>query len=141
MLKSLLFSSLLVFGLSANTLTQPEIIFQKKCQMCHALAAPENDQEQKTMVAPFMSLAMRSVTIGIDALEEPKDNKELRKLTIEHIEDYIFNPSPEKSFCEDIIFEKFRYMPSLERFISIKEAKIVAPWVYDTFAPTNYQVK
>lgn len=53
MLKSLLFSSLLVFGLSANTLTQPEIIFQKKCQMCHALAAPENDQEQKAMVAPL----------------------------------------------------------------------------------------
>lgn len=47
-----------------------------------------------------MSLAMRSVTIGIDALEEPKDNKELRKLTIEHIEDYIFNPSPEKSFVK-----------------------------------------
>jgi hypothetical protein len=32
-------------------------------------------------------------------------------------------------------------MPSLERFISIKEAKLVAPWVYDTFAPANYQVK
>ncbi|PKN15707.1 MAG: hypothetical protein CVU67_00030 [Deltaproteobacteria bacterium HGW-Deltaproteobacteria-24] len=141
MRKSIWLLPFIVLSLSANTLTQPEIIFQKKCQMCHALTAPNNEAEQKAMVAPFMSLAMKSVTIGIDALEEPKNNKELRKLTIEHIEDYIFNPSPEKSFCEDIIFEKFRYMPSLEGFISIKEAKIVAPWIYDSFAPEHYLVK
>jgi hypothetical protein len=32
-------------------------------------------------------------------------------------------------------------MPSLKGFISLKEAKIVAPWVYDTFAPEHYKVK
>lgn len=124
-----------------ENLTQPEVIFQKKCQMCHALNAPNNDAEKKAMAAPYMSLAMKSVTIGIDALEEPKNIEELRRLSIAHIEDYIFHPSPEKSYCEDVIFEQFRYMPSLERFISIKEAKIVAPWIYDTFAPTQYQLK
>jgi hypothetical protein len=140
MIKKLTF---LLFACSAwaENLTQPEVIFQKKCQMCHSLTAPENDVQKKAMVAPYMSLAMKSVTIGIDAMEEPKNNEELRRLTIEHIEDYIFKPTAEKSFCEDIIFEQFRYMPSLERFISIKEAKIVAPWVYDTFAPDNYKVK
>lgn len=132
--------SLLVCAWSEN-LTQPEVIFQKKCQMCHSISAPNNDAEKKAMVAPYMSLTLKSVTIGIDALEEPKNNAELRRLSIAHIEDYIFHPSPEKSFCEDIVFEQFRYMPSLERFISIKEAKIVAPWVYDTFAPEKYKVK
>lgn len=125
----------------AEGLSEPQLIFEKKCQMCHSKNAPSNEAEKKAMVAPFMALSLKSVTIGIDALEEPKSNKELRELTIAHIEDYIFNPSPQKSFCEDIIFERFRYMPSLERFISIKEAKIVAPWIYDTFAPKKYQVK
>ncbi|MFA7083644.1 MAG: cytochrome c [Arcobacteraceae bacterium] len=139
----LISGALLFIGLNlyANELKSPELIFLKKCQMCHALEAPNNDLEKKAMAAPYMSLAMNSVTIGIDAMEEPKNNTELRELTIAHIEDYIFNPTPEKSFCEDIIFNQFRYMPSLEKFISIKEAKIVAPWVYDTFAPKQYQVK
>lgn len=141
MVKKLTFLLFVCGSLWAENLTQPEVIFQKKCQMCHSLNAPNNDAEKKAMVAPYMSLAMKSVTIGIDAMEEPKNNEELRHLTIEHIEDYIFKPTVEKSFCEDIIFEQFRYMPSLERFISIKEAKIVAPWVYDTFAPDNYKVK
>lgn len=141
MIKITLSLLLLSASIWADTLLEPQMIFLKKCQMCHALEAPNNDAEKKAMAAPYMSLAINSVTIGIDALEEPKNNEELRQLTIAHIEDYIFKPTAEKSFCEDMIFDQFRYMPSLERFISVKEAKIVAPWVYDTFAPKQYQVK
>ncbi len=141
MTKIITFFLFLSITIWADNLTDPKLIFEKKCQMCHSKNAPENDAQKKAMVAPFMSLAMKSVTVGIDALEEPKNNKELRALTIAHIEDYIFNPSPQKSFCEEIIFEKFRYMPSLEGFISVKEATLVAPWIYDTFAPKKYQVK
>ncbi|WP_419771076.1 MAG: hypothetical protein ACNI3C_04590 [Candidatus Marinarcus sp.] len=135
--------SILIFMmllLNAKELTDPAVIFQKKCQMCHALNSPSNDAELKSMAAPYMPLAMKSVVTGIDAIEEPKNNQELKTLTVAHIKDYIFNPSAEKSFCEDIIFEKFRYMPPLGRFISKEEATIVAPWVYDNFAPIKYKV-
>ena len=107
--------------------------------MCHALEGPNSVEEKKAMAAPYMPLAMKSVTIGIDAIEEPANNKELRKLVIEHIEDYIFNPTPDKSYCEEIIFKKYNYMPSLERFVTPEQAKIVAPWIFDNFAPQKYR--
>jgi len=135
------FLLLLLFVSSSFTkeLTDPAMIYTKKCKMCHWLNPPENMAQKAEMSAPYITLAMRSVTIGIDAVEEPKDKKELRKLTIEHIEDYIFNPSADKSFCENIIFKNYRYMPSLTRFISKKEASIVAPWIFDNFAPKKYR--
>lgn len=140
MFKSILSLLLLVFVLEAKDLKEPALIFQKKCQMCHNLNAPNSVQERDAMVAPYIRLSLKSVTVGIDAVEEPKNNEELRELAIEHIKDYIFNPTKDKSYCEEVIFEKFRYMPSLKRFISQEEANIVAPWIYDNFAPKKYRV-
>lgn len=119
----------------ANNLSNPQTIYQKKCQMCHAMDYPETIEEKKAQVAPNMLMVMRNIGIGIEAVEEPKDKEELRKIVIEFMNDYIFNPSPEKSYCEEIIFKHFDYMPSLKGFISKKEAEIVVPWIYDTFSP------
>ena len=127
-----LFLALFSFG---NNLTNPQTIYQKKCQMCHALDYPETLEEKKAQVAPNMLMTMKNINIGIEAIEEPKNKEELRKIVIEFMNDYIFNPSPEKSYCEEIIFKNFDYMPSLKGFISEKEAQIVTPWIYDTFSP------
>lgn len=119
----------------ANNLTNPQTIYQKKCQMCHSIDFPETIKERDALVAPNILLVMRNINIGISAIEEPKDNKELRKLVIEFMNDYVFNPTPKKSYCEETIFKHFDYMPSLKGFISKKEAEIVIPWIYDTFSP------
>lgn len=140
MKKILILSLALLVSLWSKNLTNPETIYIKKCQSCHKMQSPINDKESFETSAPYITLAMKSVVTGIDAIEEPKNNKELRALVIEHIEDYIFNPTADKSFCEDIIFKKYDYMPSLTRFISKKEAAIVAPWIYDSFAPNKYKV-
>lgn len=141
MLRTWMMISLFISALFSQDLDNPAKIYTKKCLMCHAFNAPENEQEQNLMAAPYITLAMKSVAYGVDAIEEPKDNESLRKLVIEHIEDYIFNPSQDKSYCEQIIFDKFRTMPSLQGFISQKEAQLVAPWIYDNFAPEKYKVK
>ncbi|RXJ58177.1 hypothetical protein [Candidatus Marinarcus aquaticus] len=141
MLRILVIISFFITLLLSKDLNNPAKIYTKKCLMCHAVNAPENEREQALMAAPYITLAMKSVSYGVDAIEEPKNNKELRKLVIEHIEDYIFNPSQDKSYCEQIIFDQFRNMPSLKGFISQKEAQLVAPWIYDNFAPEKYKVE
>ena len=139
MIKAILLICTLTLFANAKELKDPEVIYLKKCQMCHALQGPENMEEKRAMAAPYITLAMKSVVTGVDAIEEPKNNKELRALVIEHIEDYIFNPTADKSYCEDIIFKNYNYMPSLKRFITPKQASIVAPWIYDNFAPIKYR--
>ncbi|WP_419766336.1 MAG: hypothetical protein ACNI28_06150 [Arcobacter sp.] len=128
------FLFLISFSL-ANNLTNPQIIYQKKCQMCHALDYPDNIEEKKAQVGPNILMVMKNLNIGIEAVEEPKNKEELRELVIEFINDYIFEPTPQKSYCEEVIFKHFDYMPSLKGFISKKEAQIVVPWVYDNFSP------
>jgi cytochrome c len=110
-------------------------IYAKKCAMCHNTDGPETYEEKKAMVAPPMLLAMKSVTIGVDAIEEPKNKKQLRLLVIDFLKDYVMEPHRDKSFCEDIMFKRFGVMPSLKGFISKEQLDIVIPYVYDTFAP------
>jgi hypothetical protein len=135
MLRNLFIFLFFVSFTFANNLTDPQTIYQKKCQMCHALDYPETLEEKNAQVGPNMRMVMRNIGIGIEAIEEPKDKKELRKIVIAFMNDYIFNPTPQKSYCEEIIFKHFDYMPSLKGFISKKEAEIVVPWIYDTFTP------
>jgi hypothetical protein len=135
MIRNLSVFLLLVSFVFANNLTNPQTIYQKKCQMCHAMDYPDTLEEKKAQVAPNILMVMRNISIGIEAVEEPKNKEELRKLVIEFMNDYIFEPTPQKSYCEEIIFKHFDYMPSLKGFISKQEAQIVVPWVYDTFSP------
>lgn len=140
-----MFKSLLLFALvfscssfAKAPTTAPEI-FQKKCAMCHSIHGAETYEEQKAMVAPYLTLALRSVTIGVDAIEEPSNKKELRALTIDFLKDYMMNPHQDKAFCEEIIFKNYNTMPSLKGFITQEQLDIVIPYVYDNFAPKQQE--
>lgn len=110
-------------------------IYAKKCAMCHKTNGPETYEEKKAMVAPPITLSMKSVTIGVDAVEEPKTKEQLRTLVIAFLKDYMWEPHRDKSFCEDIIFTRFNLMPSMKGFVTPKELDKVLPYVYDEFAP------
>ncbi len=127
-------SILSVAGFSKES-RSPELIFQKKCAMCHTIGKPKNKQFKKRMVAPPVDVAMKGVVVTIDAVEGPFKDDELKKESIMFLKDYLFNPSREKTNCEDIVVEKFGMMPSLKGFISQEELDIVVPWVYDKFKP------
>ena len=119
----------------SNNLTNPQTIYLIKCQMCHALDYPDSVEEKKAMAAPNILTVMKNISKGVDAIEEPKTKEELKTLVVEFMKDYIYNPTPAKSYCEDIAFKRYDYMPSLKGFISPKELDIVLPWVYDNFTP------
>lgn len=130
----ILFFTTLLFS---SDMKNPEKIFQKKCQMCHALNKPTNETELRLKAAPDIFTTMKNLTKGIDALEEPKTKEDLRKLVIEFIKDYSFNPEKEKGYCEEMVYKSFNVMPSLKGFIKEEELNIVAPWIYDNFAPKD----
>lgn len=119
----------------SNNLTEPQTIYLKKCQMCHALDYPDSVEEKNASAAPNILTVMKNISKGIDAIEEPKTKEELKILVVEFMKDYIYNPVPSKSYCEDMVFKRYDYMPSLKGFISEKELDIVLPWVYDNFTP------
>ena len=139
MIKNLLIFLFFANIVFANNLTNPQTIYLKKCQMCHALDYPNSVEEKKALAAPNILTIMKNISKGVDAIEEPKTKEELKALVIEFMKDYVFNPTPSKSYCEDIVFKKFDYMPSLKGFISPKELEIVLPWVYDNFTPKENQ--
>ncbi len=142
MLRFLLLLSLLShLILFANETQSAQKIYQKKCAMCHNIEAPESIAESKAMVAPYLRLALRSVYIGVDAIEDPATKTEHKKLTLAFLKDYIFNPHQDKSFCEDIIFERFQTMPSLKGFIREKELDQVLDYIYDNFSPTHDELE
>jgi len=87
------------------------------------------------MVAPPIFIAMRCVVVGVDAIEDPSSQKELRSLSIEFLKDYLKEPTRDKGYCEDMSYKKFGSMPSLKGFISDKQLDIVAPWVFDNYSP------
>ena len=127
-----------LINLNAKTLKDPATIFAKKCAMCHTIYGPESMAEKKAMVAPYMMLAMRSVVIGVDAIEEPKNMQELKQEVVKFLNTYLMNPVRDESFCEDIIFQRFGVMPSMKGFITPEELQQLTPWIFDQFSPKDY---
>ena len=134
-LSTILLLGLISTSINAKEMNSPEKIFQKKCQVCHNLTRPNNKQEKMKMSAPPISVAMGNTIIGIDAVEGPVSDKELRELSIEFLTDYLKEPTREKGYCEDMVYKKFGSMPSLKGFMTNKQIDIVVPWVVDTYAP------
>ena len=134
-LSTALLLGLITTSINAKGMNSPEKIFLKKCQVCHNLTKPKNKQEKMRMAAPPIYIAMRSVIIGVDAIEGPVSDKELRELSIEFLTDYLKEPSQEKGYCEDISYKRFGTMPSLKGFMTDNQIDTVVPWVIDTFSP------
>ncbi|MCI0501715.1 MAG: hypothetical protein L0Y61_08215 [Epsilonproteobacteria bacterium] len=133
---------LVVQTLQAKDLRTAPVLFEKKCQMCHASTLPKTPQEQNKMVSPPMAVVMKNTVMGIDAeLDVGTPDAELRKVTISFMKDYLYNPDRKKSNCEDISFDRFGMMPSLKGFITEEELDVVLPWVYDSFKPTKVNGK
>lgn len=135
MFKILISSLIISLTLFANSTREADLIYLKKCQMCHALNHPTTQEEKKSQAAPNILTVMKNLTIGIDAIEEPKTKEELRELVIEFMKEYIYEPIPRKGYCEDSVYKSYGFMPSLKNFITKEEMEVVIPWVYDTFSP------
>ncbi len=125
----------------ANEPRDPEVIFAKKCAMCHIVGKPQTNAQMQSMVAPPIDVAMSGVVITIDAVEGPLSDEELEAESIAFLKDYLFNPTRDKTNCEDMVVKKFGMMPSLKGFLSEAERDVVVPWVYENFKPVKINGK
>lgn len=128
-------AALLGSSLFAKELRAPEVLFMKKCVMCHVMERPQNKLERKAMAAPAIKTVVAGAVITIDAVEGPMKDEDLRTASIEFMKDYFFNPSKDKANCEGFVVKKFGLMPSMKGFVSKEEMDILVPWVYDNFKP------
>ena len=145
-MKNKLLTSILTLGVVGTTLIAkeprgPEVIFQKKCAMCHIVGKPKNKLVKKKMSGPPIDVAMKSLVITIDAVDGPFKDDELREESITFLKDYLINPTRDKTNCEDMVVRKFGMMPSLKGFISNEELDIVVDWTYDTYKPLKINGK
>ncbi len=133
---------LFVQTLQAKELRSALILFEKKCQMCHASTLPKTPEEQNKMVSPPIAVVMKNTVMRIDAeLDVGMPESEIRKIAIPFMKDYLCNPDRKKTNCEDISFDRFGMMPSLKGFITEDELDVMLPWVYDRFKPTKVNDK
>lgn len=121
--------------LFAKESRSPELIYQKKCAMCHTVGKPTTKSQKQKMVAPPITVAMKGAVVTIDAVDGPFKDDELREEFIAFIKDCLYYPTADKTNCEDMVVKKFGRMPSLKGFISKDELDIVAPWIFDTYKP------
>ncbi len=142
--------NILIYGLfialgttqtNAKELRSAPQLFVKKCAMCHTVGKPKNKADKKKVVAPPIDVAVRGVVITIDALDGPFKGDELKEETIAFMKDYIYEPSKDKTGCEDKVIAKFGLMPSLKGFITPEELDILIPWVYEQYKPTKVNGK
>ena len=110
-------------------------IFKKKCVICHKMYKPQTKEEKQKLVAPPIENATKNIIISINDIELPKDEAELKQLANDFLVDYIQNPSKQKGYCQDKVFDRFGIMPSLKGFIKDDDLKKVVKWTINNYMP------
>lgn len=118
--------SLTALALSLFASPNAEIIFDKKCNMCHLKTSPKNPSK---MIAPILGGIMFHV----------KKRYPNKKDAVAFIVDYVLSPSRKKSVCSAKTIARFGYlMPSQKGNISKKELKKVAEWMFENYPSKNF---
>ncbi len=115
--------ALISFSLFASS---GEDLFDSKCAMCHVKTPPK---DKSTVVAPALFGVMRHVKMSYPTKSE----------AIVFMNDYVMNPSKDKSICMPSKIEKFGIMPSQKGNLSKEELDIITSWIYDNFPPKNFK--
>jgi len=103
-----------------------ENLFIQKCSMCHVTSPVE---DKNSLVAPAVFGVMRHVKIAHSTKEK----------AMVFMNDYVMNPSKEKSVCKPKKIKKFGLMPSQKGNVSPHELKIITSWMYDNFPPKGFR--
>lgn len=106
-------------------------LLETKCASCHDLNMPPVVSD-KELAPPIMA-----VSFHVHSLVEPTDESQRTSKAIEFVSDYIFNPSVEKSFCDEYSLKKYGLMPSQKEKLSSNEAKAIASYMFNHYNQEN----
>ena len=102
-------------------------LLEQKCASCHNLDMPVKNFEKD--VAP----AMMRVTFHLKNFVKSSNPAEHKSKVISFVQDYVINPSVDKSICDKDSLKEYGMMPSQKGKVSEDELFAIAGYMYDTY--------
>jgi len=106
-------------------------LLEEKCASCHNLDMPPYTFEDEK-APPIMAVAFHVVNFI-------KTNDESQRIpkAKEFVDDYVINPSADKSFCDKESLESYGVMPSQKGNITTDELEAVAEYIFRHYTQKN----
>lgn len=102
-------------------------LLKQKCSSCHNLDMPPQTFENEK-APPMMAVAFHIVNFV-------KTNDESQRVlkAKEFVQDYVINPSADKSFCDKESLESYGVMPSQKGKITPDELRAVSNYIFENY--------
>lgn len=114
-----------------------ETIYKNKCASCHKSYITMGELKENFVEYNNTKLKLKAPTFNQlsfrlkQKIGDPRGDKEIHMMEVtSFIQDYIINPSEEKSLCMKDVLEAFDTMPSLKGLISEDESEEVSEYLY-----------
>ena len=114
-----------------NTL-DGKALLTSKCASCHNLEMPPETSPDEP-APPMMAVAFHVydfIKVSTPAEKVPS--------SIAFVKDYVFNPTKEKSFCDEKSLKDYGLMPSQKGKLSEDEVEAIAIYMFDHYNQENF---
>jgi len=109
-----------------------EALIEQKCAMCHNLKMPPDTYEDEK-APPMMAVVFHLKDFMKISMDDEKYSK-----FIPFVQDYVINPSRDKSYCDKESLESYGVMPSQKGNVSEDELEAIASTMYDFYDQQKY---
>ena len=101
-----------------------KMLLEEKCEACHNLKMPPDTYEDEK--AP----PMMAVVFHLKDFMKIKNDQDKAEKFIPFIQDYVIEPSREKSYCDEESLKTYGVMPSQKGNVSQGELEAIAEYIY-----------
>ena len=108
------------------------ILLKEKCAICHNLKMPPSTYEDEK--AP----PMMAVVFHLKDFMKIKNDQDKVEKFIPFIQDYVIEPSKEKSYCDEESLKSYGVMPSQKGNVSKDELEAIAEYMYTFYDQQVY---
>lgn len=102
-------------------------LLTKKCSSCHNLDMPPKNYEDE--IAP----SMMAITFHLKDFIKPDNPSEHQAKIVSFVQDYVIEPTVEKSFCDKVSLESYGLMPSQKGKVTKDELRAIARYMYKRY--------
>jgi len=107
-------------------------LLKEKCAMCHNLKMPPNTYEDEK-APPMMAVAFH-----LKDFMKINNNQDKVEKFIPFIQEYVIEPSREKSYCDKESLDSYGIMPSQKGNVNKDELEAIAEYMYDFYDQQKY---
>jgi len=106
-------------------------LLKQKCATCHNLDMPPKTFEDEK-APPMMAVAFHVA----DFIKTNDESQRILKAR-DFVQDYVLNPSAEKSFCDKESLQSYGVMPSQKGKVTPAELKAITEYMFATYTKKN----